>query len=45
MKKEDILFSIQKEMQDRPEVTSLEISQRYKIPFVIVEIFRLKLKK
>ncbi|MEI2311158.1 hypothetical protein [Bacillus nitratireducens] len=45
MKKKDILVSIQKELEENPQTTSLDISKKYRIPFIIVEIFRIKLAK
>ncbi|MBJ8107628.1 MULTISPECIES: hypothetical protein [Bacillus cereus group] len=45
MKKKDILVSIQKELEENPQTTSLDISKKYRIPFIIVEIFRIKIAK
>ena len=45
MKKEEILFLIRKELEEYPEVSSKEISQKYSIPITIVEIFRYMLEK
>ncbi|MGS0479784.1 hypothetical protein [Bacillus cereus] len=45
MKKEGILISIQKELEENPQATSLDISKKYRIPFIIVEIFRIRIAK
>ncbi|MEX6702936.1 hypothetical protein ABS315_25625 [Peribacillus frigoritolerans] len=45
MKKEDILIFIQKEFEENPEATSIDISKKYKIPLTIVEMFRRKIEK
>ncbi|MCR8861252.1 hypothetical protein [Bacillus pseudomycoides] len=45
MKKKDILVSIQKELRENPQATSLDISKKYRIPFIIVEIFRIRIAK
>ncbi|MCU5226736.1 MULTISPECIES: hypothetical protein [Bacillus cereus group] len=45
MKKKDILISIQKELEENPKATSLDISKKYRIPFIIVEIFRIRIVK
>ncbi|MBF7148071.1 hypothetical protein [Bacillus toyonensis] len=45
MKKEDILISIQKELEENSQATSLDISKKHRIPFIIVEIFRIRIAK
>ncbi|MDR4985918.1 hypothetical protein [Bacillus cereus] len=45
MREKDILISIQKELEENPQATSLYISQKYRIPFIIVEIFRIRIAK
>lgn len=45
MKKEDIITLIQKEVEGNPEVTNIDISQKYRIPFIIVNMFRRKFEK
>ncbi|MBY0087712.1 hypothetical protein HP567_019625 [Brevibacillus sp. M2.1A] len=44
MKKQDILRFIEKELQENSEATSLAISQKYNIPFILAEIYQIKLK-
>lgn len=45
MKREDIITLIQKELDENPKATSMDISKKYRIPFKIVEIFRMKIAK
>jgi hypothetical protein len=45
VKKEDIFIIIQKEFEDNPEATSIDISIKHKIPLTIVEMFRRKIEK
>lgn len=45
VKKEDILIFIQKEFEENPEATSIDISKKYKIPLTIVEAFRIRIEK
>ncbi|WP_158302006.1 hypothetical protein [Paenibacillus mesophilus] len=45
MKKEDVIALIQKEVEENPQVTSIEISKKYGIPFYTVEIVRSRLAK
>lgn len=45
MKKIDMFASVQKELQEKPEVTSVDISKKLGIPLVLAEIFQIKLKK
>ncbi|HDR4464906.1 MULTISPECIES: hypothetical protein [Bacillus] len=45
MKKDDIITLIQKELEKNPQATSIDISKKHRIPFIIVEILRKKLDK
>ncbi|WP_158606781.1 hypothetical protein [Paenibacillus ginsengarvi] len=43
MKEEDIIALIQKEVKENPQVRSIEITKKHRIPFAVVEMFRRKL--
>lgn len=45
MTKEEIFLFIQKELEEYPEVSSKDISQKGSIPIMIVEKFRYMLEK
>ncbi|WP_171646083.1 hypothetical protein [Paenibacillus phytorum] len=45
MNKEDISALIQKELEEHPQSTNLEIAQKYRVPLHIVQLFRNKLQK
>ncbi|MBJ7986917.1 MULTISPECIES: hypothetical protein [Bacillus] len=45
MKKEDFITLVQKELEEHPQATSIDISKKKQIPFKIVEIIRIKLAK
>lgn len=45
MKKDDMMALIQKELEEHPQVTSIEIAKKHRIPFHIVQIFRNKIER
>jgi hypothetical protein len=45
LKKEDIILLIQKEVEENPQATSIDISKKHRIPFTIVEMLRRRIGK
>lgn len=43
MQKQDIRAKIEKELEQQPDITSLELAHKCQIPLQIVEIFRAKI--
>ncbi|WP_339217876.1 hypothetical protein [Paenibacillus sp. FSL W7-1332] len=45
MRKNDIHAWIRKELNDHPDITSVELAEKFRIPLHIVQIFKEKLIK
>jgi hypothetical protein len=45
VKRENIHFILQKELEQNPEVTSIDIAKKHKLPLFIVEVFRRRMEK
>jgi hypothetical protein len=45
MKREQIQSILQKELEQNPEVTSIDIVKKHKLPLFIVEAFRRRMEK
>lgn len=45
MKRENIKSILQKEWEQNPETTSIDIVKKYKLPFFVVEAFRKRMEK
>lgn len=42
---EDVRYIIHKELEENPETTSLAISKKYRISFIIVEMFKRRIER
>ncbi|MBU8906276.1 hypothetical protein [Desertibacillus haloalkaliphilus] len=45
MSEEKIIKLIQKELKKNPEVKNIDIFKKYKVPIVVIELFRRKIEK
>lgn len=45
VKKEDIYSILQKEWEENPETTSIDIAKKHKLPFLVIEAFKKGIKK
>lgn len=43
MTKDDLIATIRKELKDNPKASGIEIANKHKISFHIVEVFRIKI--
>jgi hypothetical protein len=44
LKKEDIQAIMEKELEQNPEITSIDMAKKHRIPFSIVELLKRKIK-
>ena len=44
LKKEEIQAIIEKELEQNPEITSIDMAKKHRIPFPIVELLKRKIK-